>query len=65
MTQLLLEKGAALIKAFEAGARTGMRGGFGANIRLQHLLEETANEPGIFYIAVTDASGRIVAHSDA
>lgn len=65
MTQLLLEKGAALIKAFEAGARTGMRGGFGANIRLQHLLEETANQPGIFSIAVTDASGRILAHSDA
>lgn len=65
MTQLLLEKGAALIKAFEAGTRTGMRGGFGAEIRLQHLLEETANQPGIFYIAVTDADGRIVAHSDA
>jgi two-component system, NtrC family, sensor histidine kinase HydH len=65
MTELLLEKGAALIKAFEAGARTGMRGGFGANIRLQHLLEETASEPGIFYIAVTDATGRIVAHSEA
>jgi two-component system sensor histidine kinase HydH len=65
MTQLLLEKGAALIKAFEAGTRTGMRGGFGAEIRLQHLLEETANQPGIFYIAVTDATGRIVAHSDA
>lgn len=65
MTQLLLEKGAALIKAFEAGARTGMRGGFGADIRLQHLLEETANQPGIFYIAVTDESGRILAHSEA
>ena len=65
MTQLLLEKGAALIKAFEAGARTGMRGGFGADIRLQHLLEETANQPGIFYIAVTDENGRILAHSDA
>jgi two-component system sensor histidine kinase HydH len=65
MTQLLLEKGAALIKAFEAGTRTGMRGGFGAEIRLQHLLEETANQPGIFYIAVTDATGRIVAHSDS
>ena len=65
MTQLLLEKGAALIKAFEAGTRTGMRGGFGAEIRLQHLLEETANQPGIFYIAVTDETGRIVAHSDA
>lgn len=65
MTQLLLEKGGALIKAFEAGTRTGMRGGFGAEIRLQHLLEETANQPGIFYIAVTDEKGRIVAHSDA
>lgn len=65
MTQLLQEKGAALIKAFEAGARTGMRGGFGAEIRLQHLLEETANQPGIFYIAITDENGRILAHSDA
>lgn len=65
MTQLLLEKGAALIKAFEAGARTGMRGGFGADIRLQHLIEETANQPGIFAIAVTDEEGRILAHSDA
>lgn len=65
MTQLLLEKGAALIKSFEAGARTGMRGGFGAEVRLQHLLEEMANQPGIFYIAVTDADGRIVAHNDA
>ncbi len=65
MTQLLLEKGAALIKAFEAGTRTGMRGGFGANVRLQHLLEEMAKQPGIFYIAVTDADGRIVAHNNA
>ena len=65
MTQLLLEKGAALIKSFEAGARTGMRGGFGAEVRLQHLLEEMANQPGIFYIAVTDADGKIVAHNDA
>jgi len=65
VTQLLLEKGAALIKAFEAGTRTGMRGGFGAEIRLQHLIEETANQPGIFFIAVTDADGNILAHSDA
>ncbi len=64
MTQLLLEKGAALIKAFEAGTRTGMRGGFGADVRLQHLLEEMANQPGIFYLAVTDADGKIVAHND-
>lgn len=65
MSQLLLEKGAALIKSFEAGTRTGMRGGFGAGVRLQHLLEEMADQPGIFYIAVTDANGRIVAHNDA
>ena len=65
VTELLLEKGAALIKAFEAGTRTGMRGSFGAEVRLQHLLEETANQPGIFYLAVTDERGRILAHSDA
>ena len=65
VTELLLEKGAALIKAFEAGTRTGMRGAFGAEVRLQHLLEETANQPGIFYLAVTDERGRILAHSDA
>ncbi|MHB8910932.1 MAG: ATP-binding protein [Syntrophales bacterium] len=62
-TRLLVEKGEALIRSFEAGARTGigMRwGGF----QLQKLLMETAQQPGIDYLIVTDARGVIVADSD-
>jgi two-component system sensor histidine kinase HydH len=62
--QLLLEKGAALIRSFEAGTRTGMmsmqRGGF----RLQHLLTETAQQPDIVYLFVADINGEILAHND-
>lgn len=62
-TRLLVEKGEALIRSFEAGARTGigMRwGGF----QLQKLLMETAQQPGIDYLIVTDAQGMIMADSD-
>ncbi|RLB40913.1 MAG: histidine kinase [Deltaproteobacteria bacterium] len=67
-TQLLLEKGAALIRAFEAGTRTGMMGmmmgpRWGTR-QLQRLLTETAKQPDVVYLAVTDDRGRIVAHSD-
>jgi two-component system, NtrC family, sensor histidine kinase HydH len=67
MVKLLLEKGAALIRSFEAGTRTGMMGMMGMHgggFRLQWLLTETAQEPDIFYIMVTDAKGTILAHSD-
>ncbi|MFP4037306.1 MAG: ATP-binding protein, partial [Desulfobacteraceae bacterium] len=66
-TRLLVEKGAALIRAFEAGARTGMRGMMGSrgtSFKLGHLLEETAQQPDIVHILVTDPSGRILAHND-
>ncbi|MCJ7773065.1 MAG: ATP-binding protein [Desulfobacterales bacterium] len=60
--RLLFEKGAALIRAFEAGTRTGMmmRGG---NFQLQQLLTETAQQPDISYLLVTDKTGRILAHN--
>lgn len=64
MARILSEKGAALIKSFEAGARTGMMGTFGGDIRLQTLLEETAAQPDILFIALTDRQGRILAHND-
>ncbi len=64
MSQLLGEKGAALIKSFEAGARTGMMGMMGGGNRLQTLLSETAAQPDILYLVVTDAQGEILAHSD-
>ena len=64
---LLLEKGAALIRSFEAGARTGMMGMMGmrgSGFRLQKLLMETAQQPDIVYLIVTDMKGTILAHSD-
>jgi two-component system, NtrC family, sensor histidine kinase HydH len=64
MQQMLNEKGAALIKSFEAGTRTGMMGFFGSESRLQTLLSETASQQDILYIALIDNSGRILAHSD-
>jgi two-component system sensor histidine kinase HydH len=61
--RVLLAKGAALIRSFEAGARTGIGmqwGGF----QLQKLLMETAREPDIDYLIVTDTDGTILADSD-
>lgn len=62
-TQTLLEKSSVLIRAFESGTRTGM-GMRWRNEQMQILIEEMAYQPGILYIAVTDDSGRILAHSD-
>ena len=63
--ELLLEKGAALIRSFEAGARTGMMGMRWGGNQIQNLLEETAKQPDIIYILVVDAKkGTILAHND-
>ena len=66
-TTLLVEKGAALIRSFEAGARTGMKGMMGmrgGGFQLQKLLMETAQQPDIVYLIVTDSEGTILAHND-
>lgn len=62
--RLLSEKGAALIRSFEAGARTGMKGGHGTRNHLQLLLRETALQEDILYLLVTDQTGRILASSE-
>ncbi len=67
VTEMMVEKGAALIRSFEAGARTGMMGMMGmqgGSFRLQRLLTETAQLPDIVYLMVTDTNGRILAHND-
>ena len=61
---LLKEKGAALIRSFEAGARTGMMGMRWGGDQVQQLLSETARQKDIVYILVTDAGGTILADSD-
>lgn len=62
--QLLLEKGAALIRSFEAGARTGMMGMHPGGFQLQRLLTETAQQPDIVDLMVTDVAGKIIADND-
>ena len=60
---LLLEKGAALIRSFEAGTRTGMMGRQWGGFQLQQLLSETAQQPDIVYLMVTDETGKAIAHN--
>ena len=62
--RLLVEEGSALIRSFEAGTRTGMMGHMMGSFKLQYLLSETAQQPDIIYLMVTDARGAILAHSD-
>jgi two-component system sensor histidine kinase HydH len=61
--RLLLEKGAALIRSFEAGTRTGM-GLSWSGLQLQKLLTETAQQRDIVYLLVTDTNGIVLAHND-
>ncbi|WP_207262331.1 ATP-binding protein [Desulfovibrio sp. Huiquan2017] len=65
MEKVLGEKGEALIRSFEAGAKVGMMGDYGAEDRLQALIDATAELPDILYIVLTDRDGRILAHSDS
>lgn len=64
MAQILVEKGSALIKSFEAGTRTGMRAMGWTERQVQYLMEEMADQADVIYITVTDTTGRILAHSD-
>jgi len=61
--QLLVEKGATLIRSFEAGLRSplGMKT---ETFGLQKLLMEIAQQPDIDYIIVADNKGNIIADSD-
>lgn len=64
MSQILSAKGAALIRAVEAGARTGMMGMMWGGEQIQRLLEEAARLSDIRYMVVIDQAGQAVAHSD-
>ncbi len=63
-TRLLLEKGAALIRSFEAGTRTGLMGTQFSGRQLQSLLAETALQSDIVYLLVVNKYGVILAHND-
>lgn len=63
MIMLLREKGDALIRSFEAGTRTGMIGFHWSWVQVQRLIMETAEQPDILYILITDENGKIIAHN--
>lgn len=63
MSQNLSDRAGALIWALEAGTRAWM--GMHGSQNLQALLKETARQPGIAFMMVTDRTGLILAHSDA
>ncbi|BBO90294.1 hypothetical protein [Desulfosarcina ovata] len=64
MKELMSAKGAALIRAVEAGARTGMTAMMWGGREIQRLLEETGRLPDVLYMAVVNAKRIVVAHSD-
>jgi len=63
--EMLTERGASLIRSFEAGTRTGMMAMRWETAKIQILLTETAFQPDIEYIMITDKNGRILGHSNA
>jgi len=63
MSRILSEKGAALIKAVEAGARTGMMGMMWGGQQVQTLIEETSQLPDVLYITITNHNGIVLASS--
>jgi two-component system, NtrC family, sensor histidine kinase HydH len=60
---LFVEKGATLIQSFEAGLRNRLDRNEDV-FYLQKLLMETAQQPDIDYMIVTDGKGQILADSD-
>ena len=62
--KLMEEKGEALVRSLEAGARTGMMGMWGGAYQVQRLITETARLPDIVHIIVVDEKGIVTAHSD-
>jgi two-component system, NtrC family, sensor histidine kinase HydH len=62
--RIFMEKGDTLIRSFEAGVRTGMKGQQPDFFHLQKLLMEMAQQPDIDFITVVDVQGVILADSD-
>jgi Signal transduction histidine kinase, nitrogen specific len=62
MSRVLLERSGALMWAMEGGARAGMA--MQSSSYMQQMLEETARQKDIKYIAIVNRSGQILLHSD-
>jgi len=64
MERALLSQANILMRSLEAGSRTGMMGmGWGPQ-QIQLLVEETAQQPDVLYMAMVDSQGEVIAHSN-
>ena len=63
MTELLQEKGFAMIRSFEAGLRSNPQKMW-TPFELQKFLMESARQPDMDYMVITDIEGTIIADSD-
>lgn len=64
MEKSLLSQANMLMRSIEAGSRTGMAGMGWGKRQIQVLMEETAQQPDVLYVAILDGNGEIVAHSE-
>lgn len=64
MERTLLSEANVLLWSVEAGSRTGMMGMGWGQRQIQTLLEETARQPDVKYVALLDSKGRVANHSD-
>jgi len=64
MERALLSQANVLMRSLEAGSRTGMMGtGWGPQ-QIQLLVEETAQQPDVLYMAIVGSGGEVLAHSN-
>jgi two-component system, NtrC family, sensor histidine kinase HydH len=63
MKRTLLSEANVLMRSLEAGSRTGMMGMGWGHRQIQVLMEETAQQPDVLYVAMVDTDGRVLAHS--
>lgn len=64
LTKALFHKGQAIIRFVGAGTRSSRMMGMQGAAQTQNLIEQASKENDIYYIAVIDKTGMIVAHSD-
>lgn len=64
MKRALLSEANVLMRSLEAGSRTGMMGMGWGQRQLQLLMEETAKQPDVLYVAIVDSNKQIIAHSE-